>query len=694
MGNLKQSVVIVNEYTIAKKEGGGSRGGSPGKYVLRYMARKSAVEDTTPVRFDLEPYILRYMSRDSATEKLSDPSEILQTLDQLHGYGGIAFGDGDVSLSHRKLERISKHIQKQFDRGKTVLKTVISFDGDYLRETGCVDPDFVCRKAGDYRGNLDQMKLRLGIMAGMEWLSKHYDHLRYVGVIQVDTMHVHCHLAMVDEGEGIRMPDGTQKGKLSERMKEDFRHGLDLKLLEYSQVRQMASNVALDGRNAKLFVKRHVHQAVEERGFAQLLFTVLPEDRSLWRASSNRKEMKRGNTLVREYVEGVLTQPDSGYREALSDIQTYADRRMRREGLSIKRYRQFVEQGKQRLLLDCMDGVYSVLKDTDVSELNTRTPMLDAFSLDYEVLRDASLSDPVLEFSYRMRTYQSRKDFHQKEAVKYRDAVKTYRAAQDVSSPSAAVLRFFEQEQEYQEKLLSKYQYFLDFVPLSDTFKTEYETLRQERIRYENYGKFLQDRQIDVMTAKQLEEYGQRAYGFSGGHYYLDNRDIFYRRQEKAKDLYETHREVFSERLGDEGLILDEKGIRRETRYPFSEVRALDLHHLAYDFEEDFRLSKVCKQQFLAAANRRYQTFQDAKAYLVQTGQETSLRQFPEQDILVMKSVMDQYQSSDLFVSRRKNLSVRPYSATISLDVPVEQQLRSEVQAQLSMDADLTGMGE
>lgn len=692
MGNLKQSVVIVNEYTIRGSDGGGSRGGSPGKYVLRYMARKAAVEDTTPVRFDMEPYILRYMSRDTATEHLSGESEILHTLDMLHGYGGIAFGNGDVSLSHKKLERLSADIQSEFDKGKTVLKTVVSFDQDYLREAGCISPDFVCRKRGDYRGNLDQMKLRLGIMAGMERLSKHYDRLSYVGVIQVDTMHVHCHLAMVDKGRGQVMPDGTQKGKLTERMKEDFRHGLDLKLMEYSKVRQMSSNVAMDGRNARLFVKRHVHQAVEERGFAQLMFTVLPEDRKLWRAGSNRKEMQRGNALVREYVEGVLAQPDSGYREALSDIQAYASERVRREGLSTKRYRQFIRQGKERLVLDCMDGVYSVLKETDPDSLKTRTPMLDAFGLDYEILKDASLSDPILEFSYRMRTYQSRKEFHQKEAAKYRQAVRGYEATQDVSSPSAVMLTFFKQEQEYQEKLLSKYQYFLDFVPLSDTYKEEYEQLKAERLKWENYQKFLDDRQVDVMSERQLEDYGQNAYGFSGGGFYATARDVLFRRMDQAKDLYLSHRETFQEKLGDDGLVLDDHGIRRESRHPFSEVRALDLHHLAYDFEESFPLSRVCKLQFLAAAERRYQTFEDARKYLIQTGQESQLKQFPVRDIGAMKALMDTYRQSDTFVSQRKNLAVKPYAATISLDLPVERDLQKEVQVQLS---ELTkGMGE
>ena len=62
--SLKQSIVVVNEYTI-KNSKGGSRGGTPGDYVLRYMARDKAVEDLTPVRYDNENYNAIYGERRS-----------------------------------------------------------------------------------------------------------------------------------------------------------------------------------------------------------------------------------------------------------------------------------------------------------------------------------------------------------------------------------------------------------------------------------------------------------------------------------------------------------------------------------------------------------------------------------------------------------------------------------------------------
>lgn len=48
---LKQDIVVVNEFSVPTVDGG-SRGNTPGDYVIRYMARNGATEDLTPVRYD------------------------------------------------------------------------------------------------------------------------------------------------------------------------------------------------------------------------------------------------------------------------------------------------------------------------------------------------------------------------------------------------------------------------------------------------------------------------------------------------------------------------------------------------------------------------------------------------------------------------------------------------------------------
>ena len=181
---LKQDIVVVNEFSMKTGSKGGTRGGTPGDYVLRYMARKGATEELTPVRLeDQDAYVTRYMARREATETFDTVSGVKQGMRSAQGLGGVAFGStgrddpGDMSMSDRKIRRVSKDIQRQFDEGKTVLKTVLSFDTEYLRRMGVVDAGFEPRNRGDFRGNIDQMKLRLAVMDGMRKLGRKFDDL-------------------------------------------------------------------------------------------------------------------------------------------------------------------------------------------------------------------------------------------------------------------------------------------------------------------------------------------------------------------------------------------------------------------------------------------------------------------------------------------------------------------------------------
>ena len=296
--NLKKSIVIVNEYTV-KKNGKASRGATPGNYVNRYMARDKAVETLTPVKLNsVDNFITRYMARSNAVDNAINLNDLRGFTKRTQAKAGIAFGDNDISLSNDKLLDLSRQIQENFDKNKTVLKTVLSFDTEFLRERGIISPDFEAKKEGDFRGNIDQMKLRLGIMHGIDKIKRHYDDLHYVGVIQVDTMHVHCHLAMCDFGEGKIMSDGRQKGKIDEIIKTDLRRGVDQFLDDSKHIKYLASNVTYDRRNARMFIKKYTHNMIKDHGLPQFLLATLPENKNLWRAKTNRKEMRKPNMIV------------------------------------------------------------------------------------------------------------------------------------------------------------------------------------------------------------------------------------------------------------------------------------------------------------------------------------------------------------------------------------------------------------
>ena len=437
--SLKQSIVVVNEFSVPTPGGGkhgGSRGGTPGAYVMRYMARKGATEPVAPIRRrDTEDFILRYMARESATEKAVTRHQVKDGVLHVSGQGGVAFGYGQPSLSDEGVRRASADIQRLFDEGHTVMKTVLSFSPEYLQETGVVPKGFVAKNKGDYRGHIDQMRLRMAIMHGLERMSHRFDDLRYVGVIQVDTLHVHCHLAMVDAGLGrrVRTEKGVQqKGKLTSTDISLLRRGVDSWLDENQHVAHMSSAVGYERLNVAAFVKRWAHEKVLDESLPQLLLACLPADKTLWRYGSHRPEMRRANSAATELVTELLDQPGSPMTSAMLAVETYANRRAQREGLSDQEKQALVQRGYETIMERSINGLYQVLQSLPVEAVTVRTPTLDAMSQDVETLmaiqaqrmktqaQGVSADDDLVGFSLRLRSYGSRLREHDTKREQWR----------------------------------------------------------------------------------------------------------------------------------------------------------------------------------------------------------------------------------------------------------------------------------
>lgn len=689
---LKQSIVIVNEFTV-KTAKGGTRGGTPGNYVLRYMSRDGATEDLTPVRMDTENFILRYMARKDAVDKAESVSELKDDMRAIQGDGGIAFGYGDVSLSHKHLKVAAKDIQDNFDNGKTVMKTVLSFDEAYLKERNIIDEGFEFHDEGDYRGHIDQMKLRLAIMNGMSKLSKQYDDLQYVGVIQVDTKHVHCHLAMVDRGRGNIMPDGTQKGKLSSSAKNLIRRGIDTYLDEAQSVKIMAANVEHDRRNTLCFVKKYTHKVMENRSFSQFLLACLPEDRSQWRADSHSKDMRKPNAIVREYVTELLNQPGSGYSEALDKVEKYALSRMESEDLTGREYRRIRAKGQERIVKEGMNCVYSVLKQIPESEMKVRTPLLEAMALPYEEAAAHSEEDPLMEFGFKLRSYKNRMDHHKKEHHKYHDAAEDYKkreAAGETDESSRPLYDFLREEEEYNAQLLAKYQYFLRFIPPDEEYQEGFDELMNYDSRMKNFLKMMRDTSMKKMQSDNAEMYGRRVYGEDGGRYVVLMPQVLQTRYENMQSVFNDMREAYRMKLSDYGMILtDENRIEQKLPYDFEDVKALDIHHLVYDFPYDFNISAGNIDKFVETANRRYDSFQKAKDYLVRSGQTDTIASFPEADIELQKSMADKFQKDPVFRTMREATpEAKSATRTVTLDydfyVHQEEDIKNLIKSTIS----------
>lgn len=728
--SLKTSIVVVNEFSVPTpgSSHGGSRGGTPGAYVMRYMARKGATEPVTPIRKrDTEDFILRYMARESATEKAHSRYEAKEGVLHVSGQGGVAFGYGQPSLSDEGVRRASADIQRLFDEGHTVMKTVLSFSPEYLIETGVVPKGFVAKRKGDYRGHIDQMRLRMAIMHGLERMGHRFDDLRYVGVIQVDTLHVHCHLAMVDAGRGRTVRTGKgiqQKGKLTSTDISTLRRGVDSWLDENQHVAHMSSAVGYERLNVAAFVKRWAHKKVLEESLPQLLLACLPADKTLWRYGSNRSEMRRANSVATELVTELLEQEGSPMASAMLAVETYASRRAQREGLDERSRQALIQRGYHTIMERGVNGLYQVLASLPAEVTRVRTPTLDVMSQDVESLMavhaqqmrsqaaGVSAEDDLVGFSLRLRSYGSRLREHNTQREMWRHLASDWESgfqAGVVSSTSEPMHRLYLEEEEYHARCVSKYRSLLgplatgvDGEGSDKEWKDALSLVDKAREGVFGLEALLTDRSIPKMKdANEAERLGLASHGVSGGRLLVAGgsagRQTLRRRLEKARDTLQSRMADLVSTLSGKGLVIKAVDDTQESsdgtlavvsgeRWSLSQTKGMDLHDVRSDTVVDMALGRHTAQGFVEWARRRQRLVDEARTYLEQSGQSDIVESvLPLGDVRRMNKLAD-----DLEQQMRQKAGDLVLTSALSDVVPMKKRVRRS--ATVSFDEDLAGI--
>lgn len=669
--SLSSDIVIINEFSV-KNNGKGSRGSSPGNYVMDYMSRYDATEILAPVRLEeSDDFALRYKQREAfAEENGADVQNCKAKFKQIQKHAGLGFGYGSISLSEAKLKAASKDLQAQFDAGKTVMKTVLSFNEAYLRKYKLIPDDFKFRKLGDYRGNIDQMKLRLGIMSGLDVLAKDYDNLKYVGVIQVDTRHVHCHLAMVDSGQGTLMSDGTQKGKLTGSQKSRLRRNIDTYLDSVKYVRFMSSSVAIDKRNASMFVKRMKHKEIQKNSPAQILAACLPIDKRLWTASSNHQTMQRANEFARNYVRNFLNQSDSGYKQIKANIVAYADKQ---QGITSEEYKRIIKTGERKVEDECINAIYNSMKKVRATDKTVHSRMLDLVSTS---LQDsvAKKNDGLSEFAYRLRSFGSRLNHHKEKREAAHNIVTNYEEAKkdgNTSDDSLPVYLFFKFEEEYNEKLMCKYQRFLHFIPSLNSYRRELEALVKQRNDIAAVKSMLNDKSPRNMSENEADEYCKKKYNQWGGRFLVSVPEVVEVRLERMQSNFNQNKTNFDFKLIADGLSVnledDEPEFKPFVKYAFEKVKALDIHHLDYDTSDKIKINEKNAKRFIETAKIRKELADKAAAYLIETDQKEELDNIDMNDINIMVRTARKLEEKKEVISKRNNESAVHYTQTIDM---------------------------
>jgi hypothetical protein len=76
--------------------------------------------------------------------------------------------------------------------------------------------------------------------------------------------------------------------------------------------------------------------------------------------------------------------------------------------------------------------------------------------------------------------------------------------------------------------------------------------------------------------------------------------------------------------------------ITEELRFEFGEVKAMDLHHLGYDFSRDVPVGEKARTAFIETTNERRARLNAAMDYLDASGQSDRIEELPVDDVAAM----------------------------------------------------------
>lgn len=728
---LKQSIVVRSEYTnnANSKPGGGSRGASPGQFVMQYMARDDATEVVAPVRMQRavgdsydSAMFTRYMIRDTAIEGLKDKTDLI--LNDADAYGsplvlkhklkgiddlsGRAFGNKGVSLSHDELVESSELIQEAFDVGHSVQKIVISFTEDYLRETGVLNPEFEHRGRGSYKGQTDQLKLREAIAQGVDDMTRtgRFVDPEWVGTIQFDTSHVHAHIALVDkEFSQYRMKDdGADRGKINKREKRMFRKGLNHSLEDMKQLHSFHKQSSLERQNVVSYVKDYAYHTIQENTPMQLLVASLPEDRSTWRYGTNRDSMVKANELAVGIIEDTFKNKpyESGYDSAIKAVYNYADESEVKNRLTPKQKESVVKNGRDQIVERTVNGLYSTLKEIDDLDLHIRTTMTDIQSSSDDELKNALMKsktsgdkndfDPAA-FALRVRGYNNRLNMHKDKAKVYHDLSDGYDQAFEDGhvDDSAHVMRiFYEEEQQYHMGLVDKYRTFLSFHHDDDRESNKVMIPEYERLT-ETYESIVDNEaSTGIVLHHEREDYKKDLKDYT---FKCFDKGVGSLKEWKSIVDYDRQSETIETRFV--LPIQPKKRVDNLSDSHFDTVKALDVHHLGLDYynKMDARIDSGNALNFANTFGDRNHSVSQARHYVDSTGQDMPILSEVESDVdemgvavakAVDEGLIDAVTFDDLTSTEKRQLYT--ISVDRSFDIPKKVKEILDVPMQLELD--------
>ena len=636
---LKQAIVCKHEFTYLQDTGKGSRGSSPGEYITKYMSRPEACESYGLPRYDEYDTRDAILYRIQHAERSALTHEDLQSrMQQATGRGGFAFGTDGISLSHEKLNSVSRKFQNLYEKGKTIKKLVISFRTDYLQNMGVIPPDLVCRRDGDFRGNVDLGKLRSAVARGIEQLEPYYDSLYWVATIQEDTQHIHCHACLVDRGRGVLHTDGSQKGVISQRSFQIIRRGINMDLLlsrnlvpRYTKESWISTIKSSTLRRFDLILKVN-------DGIPPALERMMPEKMSRnWKPDETvRKAMQ---TVAQEWL-------DAQDIRMKGPVTIYFDRMEQAE----------TPEQKTDCYSMLMDDCCSVLADHLRMKKNFRT----------EIARSTP-HKPVYAQAHQQK-------FHYDALLFHAERRNTYEHAAASGTGSADLRAWYESEAEYHQQMIQLHQQEVARQGITSLFRIDLEDLTDMKAELHKLQMLKNDpitsELLKMMSPQGAEKMLMNSYGLPGGAKICAGQLDEY--ADLKSEQYDRKLKSLKSELARYGFLVRESGgtFFIESISPFSAISRYAKAHELYLPQELKHLSADQKDVFRAAAESRLQSY---------AGIENELAGLPEAENLIphdLQSLQNAVQT--LKTSEQNGLRFRRDQQTAQSSKEIEEPLYTE----------------
>ena len=722
---LKQDIVIVSRF-------GNQAARTPEKYIERYTSRLGATEGLTPYTDPsaLPAYISAYMARKDSNDRiirhtrspkvLEDNNErITPQSSRLFGNRGLVYREVDLKEAIRMTEKANREKH-------TIILPVISFTFDFLKKMGVLSDDLKeVKNRGDYHGRVDQLKLRRAVSKAVQSLCKklHMKVPEWTGAIHVDTKSVHCHLTLIETSsdvpkerfvwvpkketkkdsvtgrvyeEFVRDENGKaimenlgERGKLTEVMKEDFRHQLERELFYLKNLTPFVNNLSphkqiVKEKTTQLFLShsqfaKQIIQIYEALPKGDGSEQSLVEAQDTWRGRTNRHSMKRANTLARQFVRRVLNdyRDDLGFDDFLDSVKQFAQYRYPDTQFSYyhEERRRIEEVSVRRLELELVNRLYQFFKNVRVVKELGELPELvvtnNAFELTDKVkgelstvdLRLTTLGDQqvrdlladsfegrlpkdlgrALALEHRSRFYGERLEFATNQTERYGRLLRDYdRLVMDerLSEDTRVVRDFYEFNKDYYQGVKDKYDYLcLSTVGtyLSVNGRFYHKPSKDDEGSFDwdtwlkNYKLLLEHRNHDVKYVYPLSLHEDRQY----------QKTVPKSLRDFCGDNAFYQRELLQIVLQTSAL---DKRIQDVSKERFEEVKSYDLSELIYDLDphQTRKVDDTQIMKFQELMTERARLQEGMLEYMRDTGQDESgfilYRHYEEQLDVINKS--------------------------------------------------------